>query len=57
MRTVTQAEWDRTHSDYKAVREDGTRYMLRLDPETGATISEPVRIAETKSTDEEGGIR
>lgn len=27
--TITAAEWAKIHSDYKTVREDGTRMVLR----------------------------
>lgn len=41
---ITEEAWNEKHPDFKTVDEDGQRYLLRLDPETGATVLEPVRV-------------
>lgn len=49
MDTITREKWNRKHEDFKTVI-DGTPYVLKLDPETGATVLVPVRIIDTEST-------
>lgn len=51
MYEMTLSEWHQTDPAYKTIREDGTRAALRLDPETGSTVSEPVKILETAPGD------
>lgn len=43
MDSITRREWDQLHEDFRGVI-DGTPHVVRLDPETGATVLTPVRI-------------
>lgn len=47
---MSRDEWDEMHPDYKTTDEDGQRYVLRLEPGTGATVLEPVKVEEPDST-------
>lgn len=49
MKRISRSKWRSTHTDYKSVI-DGVPHILALDPETGATVLEPVEIVD----DEEG---
>lgn len=54
MRTISRDEWETTHPDFKTVDEEGQRYVVRLEQETGATVLEPVELEDSNS-DAEGG--
>lgn len=44
---LTMEQWKKKHRDYKAIVK-GKRYILRLDPKTGATELVPVEITRQK---------
>ena len=44
MKEITQKEWQAKHNDFKSIGADGIKRILKLDPETGATILIPVKI-------------
>lgn len=41
---ITAAEWDKTHPDFRGTLADGTRVVLRLNPQTGGTELVPVTV-------------
>lgn len=43
---MTRKEWEELHPDFKAVDEEGQRFALRLEKDTGATVLVPVRVTE-----------
>lgn len=54
MRTISREDWEQRHADFKTIDDDGQRYVLRLEPETGATVLEPIEV-ENGNPDAEGG--
>lgn len=52
METITRKEWENLHPDYRLIRNDGQRYRLRLERDTGATVLVPVEIVDERK--EEG---
>lgn len=43
---LTVAEWMAIPADYRHTLADGTRARLTLDPVTGATVLEPITLAD-----------
>ena len=49
---VTKAEWDRTHDDYKMIK-NGKKYMMYIDPFEHKTVLGPVEIVDEEPANED----
>lgn len=54
MRKITRDVWEQKHPDFKTVDEEGQHHVLRLDPDTGATVLEPVEIVDDSEEENRG---
>lgn len=43
---LTRREWRKLPKERRSIGEDGVRRVLRLDPDSGATVLEPVELTD-----------